>query len=364
MNFIWLFFAGVVVLILTTLVMSCLIKSFKRRFPDCDSVPFMSGITVLLSSLCIGLYFAWMTQLFFPILCLFLALCILQLTLLKFERTTRELLLFGVCYGTIFLIPTDGMFFKLLPVILGQLVLGGLCYLMVKLFSFMDRVNGYSLARLFGLGILFILFFHLQILPTVMQLPFFLFFMSLLAVIQTTKVFTGGYAVLGPFASVLVGFLVNVFICYIVSTGSFAFPIALYGLDITEIALATGMTVIASHRFYPLTTSLPVESAYDKGFETKKLNRFVFFILLSQSLLAFLFFRQTDITLLLPALFVLIFCTEYRFKNWDRPVPTYGSMFKDIKQGIIELKEQANYVPLKKNTKNKNKKKKQEKAKK
>ena len=284
MNFLLLFLLGLVVLILTTVVMNGLVKNFKKRFPECDSVPFMSGMTVLLSSLCIGLYFSWETKITIPVLCLFLVLCILQQILLTFQNKTREILLFLVCFGTTFLIPTDSAFFKAFPFISGQLLLGGLLYLMTRLFSFMDKINGYSLARLFGLGILFILFFHFHILPNSLQVPFFLLFISFIGTIQTVKTLTNDHkAVLGPFASVLVGFEVGIFICYVVSKGAYSFPIALYSLDITEIILASITTLFINRHIYPLTQPLPIEQAYNKGFETKKLNRFIFSILLIQT---------------------------------------------------------------------------------
>ncbi len=356
MNFIWLFLAGITVLVFITLVMSNLIKNFQKRFPNCDSVPFMSGITVLISFLCIGLYFSWITNLTIPILCLYIALCALQLILLSPKSVMREVLILTVCCGSTFLIPTDGIFFKLFPSIISQLILGGLCYLMLKSFSFMDRINSYSLSRLFSLGILFILFFHIRFLPDIMQIPFFLLFISFIGIIQTSKAFTNGKTILGPFASALVGFQVSLFICYVISKGSFILPIALFALDITEVVLAAIMTFITTRRFYPLTAPLSIEQAYNKNFETKKLNRFIFFILLSQALLAFMFFNRTNLDLLLPTLLLLMICTEYRLKNWDRPIPTYKSMFSDIKQGVAELKKQANYIPLKEKTKQKTKK--------
>lgn len=258
----------------------------------------------------------------------------------------REAWVALLCLTGALLIPPDMPAFNQVPAWILYPLLGGGIYLSSRLFTLMDRVQDMSLLSLCAQGLF--LFLARTVIPAPFIYPVFYIIVITLAAGQVMKSLTGR-SVLGPAAGVC-GLMLGVVGAYTTAKG---YPLAwatLFSYDILEVLWAGTLTLWATHKVYPFTQPFLAEQAAtiqmpDGG---KRLKRRLCFLLLSLSLIAYLWCGKDVATSSLIILWILILAgIVYFLKNWGTPPPAWRDIFGDLKAAGRDLKTFMTTVPLK-----------------
>ena len=87
----------------------------------------------------------------------------------------------------------------------------------------------------------------------------------ILTVTQLMKLVVGS-CILGKYAATATGFILGYCAIYIMAKGFIEVPLLLFSYDLFEILLATGLTFITTHRFYPISVPYLSEQAIATGY--------------------------------------------------------------------------------------------------
>lgn len=142
------------------------------------------------------------------------------------------------------------------------------------------------------------------------------------------------------FFSYLIGFLL---FC-IALIGKIEYVPVFIGYNLFEIMFGFGTTYFIYKKIWPIRTLMVTEKALVKNILPTKVVKKVFFITLMLSLLAALSmnYNQESSLFIAYICLVIIVCNSYNvFNSWGEPTPKLRNLFKDIKKGINEIKEQA-----------------------
>ena len=348
MTFLWMAIWGIVIMVCSTIAISLMSRAFMNRFPGTTPIYFISGVILTLAALIISLTVSFQLSFsFLSLLLLFIGSWLLLWGELKLQGIRKEVLSFAVCLATPCLLPQNTIIFQQLPFFLAVPLLGASLYLMMRVFSLMDKVSNLSLLTLLTQGILLSLLFRGGEASDVILHAMFYAFVVIISVSQTTKAFTG-IARLGDYAASVSGFAIGFLLIYIMANGFYFTPLILFSYDIMELLIAGGITLVATHRVYPFACPFLIEKAQQNSPNTKKINRFLFLILLMSAMVSYLLFQENPANGKAFALQgIILLCTVYYLKNWGIPLPAFRDLTSDLKKGFSELKEQVNHIPLK-----------------
>jgi hypothetical protein len=267
---------------------------------------------------------------------------------LAFTGYKKELSLAGISFLSVFMISSDMAIFQMLPTYLVYPLLGISLYLIIRVFSIMDKVPSLSMMMVFAQGVLF--FFMARTGFFTIDISHFVFYMmlSVLTIVQLMKIVTGS-CIFGKYVATITGFILGYASIYIMAKGFLIVPIMLFSYDIFEILLALGLTFITTHHVYPITVPYLVEQAVLTDYAPKKLNRYLLLVFFGIVFSVYVDINQKNLTstALLLVLFILI-AMYMRLKNWGKPKASFKDLKSDLKQGFTQLKEQLNQMPLKK----------------
>ena len=251
------------------------------------------------------------------------------------------------CLTAALLIPPDMPAFHRVPALILYPLLGGGIYLSSRLFTLMDRVQDMSLLSLCAQGLF--IFLVRSVIPAPFIYPIFYIIVITLATGQVMKSLTGR-SVLGPAASGICGMMLGIVGAYTTAKG---YPLAwatLFSYDILEVLWAGTLTLWATHKVYPFTQPFLAEqaAAIQLPDAEKRLKRRLCFLLLSLSLIAYLWCGKDVAASSLIILWILILVgIVYFLKNWGTPPPAWRDIFGDLKAAGRDLKTFMTTVPLK-----------------
>ena len=346
-EYLWMALYGFGLMFLPTFLVSFLTRRFLIKFPDSKPVSFISGFVLTAVYLMIVLFAPVSGLLYLDIVRIFLTLCLILLIILRLDGIKKEFCLFVVSMISVFMIPSDmPLFQQLIPCFVYPL-LGLSLYLIIRVFMIMDRVQSLSLITIFMHGLLYFFvarsgFFQLDISSTI----FYIMLVSL-TVIQASKALENSDE-LGQYAASVTGFVWGFLGIYVMAKGSVFAPFILLSYDFFEILLAVVMTLITTHRFYPIAVPFLVEQAVATGKETQKINRYLFLMSVGLVFAAYVVIKEK--TLISPASILVLFilmAMYMRLKNWGKPKVSFKDLKSDLKQGLSDLKAQLTHIPLK-----------------
>ena len=346
-TFLWFLLGAFGLMCALTIAIATGTRFYQRRFPDTQPVYFVGGF--LLTAVCFALsvYTGFYHNLLIPVSGLFLATCALLFVQIKMKGVERELFFLLISLLSSLCLPLKLPLFQQMPILLVHLLTGLSLYLIIRIFSIMDRVPWLSILTLLTQGIFILFLIQTKVIPDFLMFPLFFALVAVITVAETVKVFSGRL-ILGGYASLVTGYIVGILWIFILANGYWLAPIIAFSYDIFELAVSAVLSCWAAKSFCRPTIPFLIEQAYATDLHTKKLVRTLFFFLLFLALLAFVSTTPNMVKSILFLETVLLAFAYYRLKQWGAPRVGLKDIGKDIKDGLLELKKQLMYIPLKK----------------
>ena len=346
-TFLWLLLGSFGLMCAMTIIIASGTRFYQRRFPDSQPVYFVGGF--LLTAVCFVLsaHSAFFHDLLMPVLGLFIGACALLLVQIRTEGIKKELFFFLISLLSTLCLPIKLPLFHQLPAVGVYFLSGVTLYLIIRIFSIMDRVPWLSLLTLLTQGIFILFLIQIKVIPAFLMFPLFLALVAAITVAETVKVYTG-LLVLGEYAALVSGYILGILWIFILANGYWLAPVIIFSYDIFELAVSTFFSCVAARSLYRPTVPFLIEQAFATNLRPKKLVRSLFFFLLFSALLAFVSTSPEMIKSIIGMEALLLVFIYYRLRQWGAPQVRLRDIGRDIKDGLVELKKQLTYIPLKK----------------
>ena len=346
-TFLWFLLGAFGLMCGMTILIAIGTRFLQRRFPDSQPVYFVGGF--LLTAVCFVLsaHSAFFHDLLIPVLGLFIGVCAFLLAQIKMKGAKKEAIFFLISLLSTLCLPTKLPLFHQIPAIWVYFLSGITLYLIIRIFSIMDRVPWLSLITFLTQGIFILFLIQIKVIPAFLMFPLFLALIAAMTVAETVKAFTG-QLVLGEYASLVSGYILGVLWIFILANGYWLAPVIIFSYDIFELAVSAVFSCVAAKSFCRPNTPFLIEQAFATGLRPRKLVQSLFFFQLFLALLAFVSTSPEMIKSIMGMEALLLVFVYYRLRQWGEPRVRFRDIGRDIKDGLLELKKQLTYIPLKK----------------
>ena len=340
-QYLWMMVWAFIAMLVTTALIGWGVRQCKKDFPLSDSEFFVGGSVLLVVGLVPAIILAFRYEMMMRLLFMFGVTWGILFTQLRTKGLLRELTFLALSFSVLPFVPVKTLIF---PGVLGYLtypILGVSIYLIMTIFTLLDRISWLSILTFLAQGLLFYL---LRLFPSSVMEFLFYEFVIVMTIGQSLNIIVGR-VVLGDFLAPVVGFFLGYAWTFVMVQGYLLAPVMGFSYHILELAIAIVATFMATNHFWPVSAPYLMDKAIENN--PKKAIRYIFFVLVILGAFTFLYTRQGITYGFLMVFLVFLFSVYWMLKQWGTPRPSFRDLAKDIKDGLGALKKEITTIPLK-----------------
>ena len=316
----------------------------KMGNSDGEGFSFPLGVVLLLSAfVCVSLVFGHQlggANSFFFYAVIAMGLVVMVLKDMTLTALSHVLSLLGICLVSSYFLPSTVSIADGLSGILTHIGLAIAWAIVTWLFVQMDRVPFLSMA----LSLVFAVFyFLLSALLNIFEPAFGYLSVTLVVVLLGVNSYLkkGHYPKLGKVAAAFVGFIWGAMAVYVLALGHITAVVVLYSYPIMEVFLSVMASVALYQRFVPVYPFL-IEQVIANKPQPEAALKFIMrwdFLIACLAVLAVLN-KDFAISSFYVAVILLSINIYMRLKSWGEPTVRLRDVFKDVKDGISQVKSE------------------------
>ena len=316
----------------------------KMGNSDGEGFSFPLGVVLLLSAfVCVSLVFGHQLgggDSFFFYAVIAMGLVVMVLKDMTLTALSHGLGLLAICLVSSYFLPSSVSIADGLGGILTHIGLAIAWAIVTWLFVQMDRVPFLSMA----LSLVFAVFyFLLSALLNIFEPAFGYLSVTLVVVLLGVNSYLkkGHYPKLGKVAAAFVGFIWGAMAVYVMALGHITAVVVLYSYPIMEVFLSVMASVALYQRFVPVYPFL-IEQVIANKPQPEAALKFIMrwdFLIACLAVLAVLN-KDFAISSFYVAVILLSINIYMRLKSWGEPTVRLRDVFKDVKEGVSQVKSE------------------------